>query len=413
MKHIKGNWGFIHKYGLFVALVVVACSWVYVLASSIPIESDNPRPTESYRNMHMVPGAMKRINSARQTESGLAGRPIAVTTRPLTREQKDHGTAPPGAGAAGLIRIYCGKLTKDSMPYSVYMRFRKVDAGDFRFGSPNTEAGRHPTNEGPMVVLNQTTFYISETEVTQEQYEAVIGSNPSYWRALPSGSDPDKWSSENTETFTLKFPVESVTYIQAFDFCDPLAGTGHMTNRVLKYSQNKKYNTWQCKLPTEAQWEFAARARCKSTSNQVPFFFGYDQNKLGIYAWYAENSGQTAGLDGSTDPKSTHICEKDSRLPANHFENKNLKTQYFNLKHMYGNVGEWCYDSYLGDVHEIIPAGAVDWNNGHALAPPGAGAVVRSGSYLHSWQSCRSATRGTAENNIRYVNIGFRAVIYP
>ncbi|MCD4823850.1 MAG: formylglycine-generating enzyme family protein [Phycisphaerae bacterium] len=411
MKHIKGNWGFIHKYGLFVALAVVACSWVYVFASSIPIQSDNPRPTESFRNTMTVTGARKRIHSTRQTGSTQA-RPIAVTTRPLTREQKDHGTEPPGAGAAGLIRIYCGQLTKGGMPYSVYMNFRKVDAGAFRFGSPNTENGRF-TNEGPMVELNQTIFYIAETEVTQEQYEAVIGSNPSYWRARPDPVMPAKWRGENEETFTLKFPVDQVNYTQAFDFCDPLAGTGYMTTRVLQLPQNQTYRTWTCALPSEAQWEFAARARCKPTSNQVPFFFGTNESSLDIYAWYADNSGNKVGLDGSEDPQSTHLCVKDSRLPANHFENKNLKRQYFNLRHMYGNVWEWCYDRYRADVHSIIPAGAIDWVYLNALGLPGTQGVARGGSCHDPWRYCRSATRIGLPNNVEYIDVGFRPIISP
>jgi len=125
-------------------------------------------------------------------------------------------------------------------------------------------------------------FYMGVFEVTQAQYQAVIGSNPSNFKGASN-------------------PVDKVSWDDATAFCKKLSAKTGKTVR----------------LPTNAQWEYACRAGSKTR-----FSYGDDDNKLGDYAWYDKNSG------GKTHP----VGRK--------------KPNAFGLYDMHGNAWEWCNDWY-------------------------------------------------------------------
>jgi len=154
----------------------------------------------------------------------------------------------------------------------VTMKMVLIRPGKFMMGEGE---GRHE-------VTNSKPFYMAVTEVTQEQYEAVMGKNPS-WVNGPTN------------------PVETVSWDDAAEFCRRLSEKTRQTVR----------------LPTEAEWEYACRA-----GTQTAFSFGDDPSALGDYAWWTGNSGKTTHPVGQKKPNS------------------------WGLYDMHGNVWEWCADWY-------------------------------------------------------------------
>ncbi|MHC5058474.1 MAG: formylglycine-generating enzyme family protein [Planctomycetota bacterium] len=169
----------------------------------------------------------------------------------------------------------------------VEMELVYIKPGVFMMGGKFRSRGETPVHE----VAITRGFYMGKYEVTQAQYEAVMGRNPSEFRG------PSR-------------PVERMTWHQAAEFCRI---AGEMAGGKLR-------------LPTEAEWEYACRAG--STGRHC---FGGDETRLGEYAWYAHNSG------GQTHP----VGQK--------------KPNAWGLHDMYGNVWEWLADWYESDYYAKSP----------------------------------------------------------
>ena len=181
------------------------------------------------------------------------------------------------------------------------LHLRWMPAGKFIQGSPANEPGHQPFESQHEVVLTRP-FFIGTTEVTQAQWQAVMGNNPSRF------TGPD-------------VPVHNVTYTAAKEFCERLD---------LLPSTRGKY---QFRLPTSAEWEYACRAGSKRT-----YCFGDDPGKLGEFAWYKDS---TKGVGG---PRPV----------------AQLKPNAAGLYDMHGNVSEWCTDSFSNLVlttRQIDPKG--------------------------------------------------------
>ena len=215
----------------------------------------------------------------------------------------------------------------------------KVEGGTFVMGSASGD-----TNEGYPHAVQLSTYYIAETEVTQELYQAVMGSNPS------AHVGP-------------KFPVEKVTWTNAYNFANKLS---QLTGKTFV-------------LPTEAQWEFAAKGGNKS--NGYTYSGG---NSIGAVAWYSGNSGD-----------QTH--EVATKLPNE-----------LGIYDMSGNVMEWCSDNYEEQypntsLVQIDPTGPSS-NTG--------GKVFRNGAYSSSAYMQRVTRRqGIYGSWADYGILGFRVVM--
>jgi len=229
-----------------------------------------------------------------------------------------------------------------------------IPGGRFIMGEENQiDAAPHE------VVLSP--FYMDKNLVTQEQYEKVMGENPSRWKG---GTNP----------------VEQMRWSDAARYCN-----ARSRSEGLEPCYN--LNTWQCnfeangyRLPTEAEWEYACRA-----GTQTAYSFGNDPSKLKDYAWFDENAG------GKPHP----VGQK----PANPW----------GLYDMHGNVWQWCNDFYKVDYYQESP------KEDPRGPTTGDTKVVRGGAWKFSAECCRCGYRynedpGYADVCFGYDIYGFRCV---
>ena len=223
------------------------------------------------------------------------------------------------------------------------MEFVGIPPGRYRMGSTSRNAD---DDEQPVTrVRISKGFYLGKYEVTQAEWQAVMGSNPSSF-----------------ETCGGNCPVESVSWKDIQAFIGKLNGM----------SGGKHY-----RLPTEAEWEYAVRAGTKrdTYAGNITEGWGNDPVLNGI-AWYRKNSGDRTHPVGQKAPNG------------------------WGLHDMLGNVREW-----VGDWYSDYPGGTVTDPEGPVS---GSERVIRGGSWNFSAGDCRSANRGRSSPGIRYYSLGFR-----
>ena len=233
------------------------------------------------------------------------------------------------------------KVDKDLFVNSIGMKFVYVEPGTYTMGSPKYERGRVGSERQHQVSLTNG-FYIQTTEATQKQWQAVMGINPSYFK---TGGDD--------------YPVEHVSWNDTQDFIDLL---------------NKREGVHKYRLPTEAEWEYVARAG--STSR---FSYGDSDSQLSEYAWFEDFS----------ENETHQVATK--------------KPNDWGLYDTHGNVWEWCQD-WFGDY----PSEAVKNPKGPSL---GTERVVRGGSWNTPERFCRTAFRYGITPGNRNGDMGFRLVM--
>jgi formylglycine-generating enzyme required for sulfatase activity len=240
------------------------------------------------------------------------------------------------------------------------IRFRYIPAGTFTMGSPDHEPGRNPDEAKHQVTISRG-LWLAETEVTQGQWEQVMASNPSHHGRC--GSD---------------CPVEFVTWLEAVDFANRLSHQAGFEPCYRIDGESVTLLGLDCpgfRLPTEAEWEYAARA-----GSLTPFCTG------------AELPRQGANFAGSERPPG---AAPEGTLPVASFA-PNL----WGLHDVHGNVREWVWDGYGS------------YPPGRSLDPTGPGAsrqrVHRGGSCDDPAQACRAAHRGSSAPDERRAQLGLR-----
>jgi len=233
-----------------------------------------------------------------------------------------------------------------------------ISAGRFAMGS--TKGG---ADEQPMTQVEITRpYWLGKTEVTQGQWEAVMGSNPSSFKGATR-------------------PVENVSYDDAVEFCRKLTERERAAGRLP--------SGYEYTLPTEAQWEYACRA-----GTTTAYSWG---NEFELGRCNVEND------PGSSETKNVATFERrglptDSTMPVGQFA-----ANAWGLYDMHGNVWEWCRDWY-GDY----PGGTVADPMGPSW---GADRVYRGGSLSSTAAGCRSAYRGNVGPGCRSSYLGFRLAL--
>jgi formylglycine-generating enzyme required for sulfatase activity len=242
---------------------------------------------------------------------------------------------------------------------SIGMKLVLIPAGEFQMGSPESEQGRDD-DEGPVHRVRITKpFYLGQYEVTQAEYERVMGSNPSHFSV--SGLGTDTVSGQDTS----RFPVESVSWENAMEFC-----------RKLSQQEGEQY-----RLPTEAEWEYACRAR-----TIAPFSFGSALNSR-----EANCEGSIPYGTQEKGPILKRTTQVGSYLP-----------NAFGLYDMHGNVREWCADWYHYEYYANSPVDDPPGSSNRCIR------VMRGGDWIGSAADCRSANRSEFYPDFRNPVLGFR-----
>jgi formylglycine-generating enzyme required for sulfatase activity len=240
---------------------------------------------------------------------------------------------------------------KQSFTNCIGIKLMRIPKGKFMMGSPESETDRVKIETQHEVTISQN-FYMGATEVTQAQWQKVMGNKPS-----------------NFEDDQL--PVETVSWEEAVDFCNRLSEMPEEIRAGRKY-----------RLPTEAEWEYACRAGTTTTFHFGSQLNGRQANCNGTFPYGTETRGP--------DLKKTTPVGK---YPAN----------AWGLYDMHGNVWEWCSDWY-GEY----PTGSVTDPIGPAT---GSIRVIRGGSWRLDAVLCRSAFRGWNDPSFRSGNLGFRVAL--
>ena len=225
----------------------------------------------------------------------------------------------------------------ETISNSIGMQFVKLPAGNFKMG--DDVPGRGPVRE-----VRVRSVFMAVHEVTQAQWQAVMGYNPSTYK------DPRR-------------PVENITWLETQSFLEEL---------------NRLEGTNKYRLPSEAEWEYAARA-----GSEGVYFFGNDVSQLRRYAWFDSRDRIGTSPVGNRQPNS------------------------WGLHDMYGNVWEWVQDCWHDDYTNAPPDGRV-WGGGDCSQR-----VLRGGGWANQADYLGSTVRGSYEAKFEDSSNGFRVVLTP
>ena len=236
--------------------------------------------------------------------------------------------------------------------------FVTIPCGTFQMGDISKYGDR---NTNPVHTVTVDGFEMSIYEITQGQYQSIMGSNPSDHKS------------------TDKHPVDNVSWFNAVEFCNKLSGAACLDSCYEEISWSCDFSKNRFRLPTEAEWEYACRAGTTTKYNT-----GDSYNDLDRAAWF----------DGNFDG-------------IEHFHQVGLKeANAWGLYDMHGNVSEWCHDWWDSDYYSTSPS------NNPTGAPKGSYRVTRNGRD-HLAGFCRSAYRSSMNPSYTGGGLGFRVVRRP
>jgi formylglycine-generating enzyme required for sulfatase activity len=246
------------------------------------------------------------------------------------------------------------------------MEFVWIESGCFQMGSPDSEAGRND-DEGPVHEVCVDGFYMGKYEVTNAQYRQ--------WKREHDSTDYKGHSLNADEQ-----PAVLVSWEDAREFADWLT--------------DQSGGQAAFRLPTEAEWEYAARAGTTTAR-----FWGDDPDKACAYANVHDDTSDQA-FDWAWSP---HDCDDGYAVSA---PVGSFRPNAFGLYDMLGNVWEWCADSYVASYAGAPADGSARGNLDDEKAK-----ILRGGSWVDSADNCRAACRPASEPGSRSSNGGFRVVL--
>ena len=283
--------------------------------------------------------------NANSFEASVSGNSLAVTATGLKAETKYYYRIIIDTGSVTFeseTRTFETLKTIFSLTVNgVIFEMVYVEGGTFDMGATTEQGSDAESDEKPVHSVTLDGYYIGKCEVTQELWEAVMGSNPSHFKGAQK-------------------PVESVSWNDCQEFVSRL---NSLTGKNFR-------------LPTEAEWEYAARGGNKSLHYK---YSGSDN--IDEVAWYNNNSGRSTHAVGTKSPNELGIYD------------------------MSGNVWEWCSDWYGG-----YSAGAQTNPQGPSS---GSYRVLRGGSWINYAGICRVSIRSYDDHGNSNINFGLRLVLVP
>ncbi|HUF11218.1 MAG TPA: SUMF1/EgtB/PvdO family nonheme iron enzyme [Rhodothermales bacterium] len=339
--------------GIAVPLAASACGSLALKVVAIVAEhSDN----EAIRLSGAAIGTVGSLlgcahGSLTDCESGALD--IAVTIIELEEDVREERADEIEAATAQLLQP-----GGDTITNTIGMHFTRIPAGAFEMGSTNGGSDERPVHS----VTISRDFYIGTYEVTQGQWQAVTGSNPSHFGSC--GAD---------------CPVETVTWFDVIGFANALSSAEGMSpcydssGNVIGGAGGDVYMCTGYRLPTEAEWEYAVRA-----GTTTEYSFGDDAGQLGQFGWYRENSSSTTHPVGQKQPNP------------------------WGLYDVHGNVWEWVHDWYSSSYYGSSPA------SDPSGPSTGSVGVFRGGGWGNGEYHQRSAVRGRDSPGDDDDELGFR-----
>lgn len=263
--------------------------------------------------------------------------------------------------------------TESEMAIGAPEGFVLISGGSFQMGSPETESWRSPDETQHLVNLND--FYMSEYELTQTEYQRVMGNNPA------------SFVGEN-------LPIENVSWLDAITYCNTRSEQEGLTPAYLIDGENVSWNRGAdgYRLPTEAEWEYACRAGTTTPFNTETSISAEESNYYGHYPYEIE--GNYFEQDNLTTQPGQY---RETTVAVDSFS-----SNAWGLYNMHGNVSEWVWDYYgeYGIDEATNPTGSVTGNL----------KVYRGGGWNDFAKNMRSAYRATLEPEMGSFNIGIRLV---
>ncbi|XHR83357.1 MAG: SUMF1/EgtB/PvdO family nonheme iron enzyme [Gloeotrichia echinulata GP01] len=339
------------KFGAYTDVYALAATLYNLLTARVPIPANYREYAPLQSPKQFNPQISDRVNDAI-----LKGMALASEDRPQTVREWLELVMPPHVPKFEFeyakidtnlkITRYRSQaeLFTEDLGNGVVLEMVAIPGGSFIMGSPENEGY---DDERPQHQVTIQPFYIGKFPITQEQYAAVMGTNPSRFQGK-------------------KRPVENVNWNEAVEFCAKLSS-----------KSGKKYQ-----LPSEAQWEYACRAGTKT-----PFHFG--ETITTDLANYNGNYTYGSAPKGKYREETTDV----GSFPAN----------AFGLNDMHGNVWEWCDDNWH-ENYINAPSDGSSWLGEIDRQ------LLRGGSWYYVPAGCRSASRGFNFPAYRNITFGFRVV---
>ncbi len=247
----------------------------------------------------------------------------------------------------------------------------------FRIGSPEAEAGRKP-DEGPQRTIELEPFWIGKFEITWDTFNefrreySTLGST-----ALRADGAPATAWADAVSLPTPLYEQDAAPILAGMGTAGgyPVANITQLAARQFTKWLSRKTGQFY-RLPTEAEWEYAARA-----GTSTAWSFGDDPAQLGEYGWFFDNSAYE-------DPQQGH-----PDFGAGYRKVGQKKPNAFGLFDLHGNVAEWVLDQYAADSYAALAEKPVAWRDAVRWPRDVFPCVARGGSWDAEAAACRSAAR--------------------